>query len=165
MSKVISIERYVASNNQDGAMNLLKKWGAPKPKNAEELVKYLEKATVKFGHTALAEMAKLQTPYHDLLFSLEDEGKSNCSGCGGTCGGKKSDFVDGTAESLQNLRKEPLVVATPAPKQEEKAPTPTPAPVIEKYNFFKEHQIATSIVGTIAGIWLIRGIATGKLFS
>lgn len=125
----ISIEEYVALNNPKASKQLLAKYGIPNPTSVEDMVTKVEFITKKYREDGLAEIASIDTPYRRLILASIDnsddekqeevktESRSNCVGCGGACGAKKSN-IDGEGE----------VVATE--KVEVKKEEPTKAEVV-----------------------------------
>lgn len=127
----ISIEQYVAVENPNASSQMLTKYGVPSATSLKDLATKLEVITYKYRELALADLATIDTPYRRLIMDSMNtevavatilpenvsncdggcsckskvEEKSNCTGCGGTCGGKKSN-VDGDSSTTKNEKKE-----------------------------------------------------------
>lgn len=127
----ISIEQYVAVENPNAASKMLAKYGVPPANSLKDLATKLEVITYKYRELALTDLATIDTPYRRLIMDSmntevavatllpenvsncdggcscknKTEEKSNCTGCGGTCGGKKSN-VDGDSSASKDEKKE-----------------------------------------------------------
>lgn len=114
----ISIEQYVAVENPKAASQFLTKYGVPPANSLKDLADKMEVITYKYRELALQDLATIDTPYRRLIMDSINtevavatlmpenvsncsggcscnkavEEKSNCDGCGGTCGGKKSNI-------------------------------------------------------------------------
>lgn len=116
----LTIEHYVATANPIQAQAVLDKYGVPKAHSMQDLIKKTHYVVLKHKEFAINDLAKIDTPYKRLILSniptetpiitpisslevtpekksgacgcsgIDGEEKSNCSGCGGTCGGKSS---------------------------------------------------------------------------
>ncbi len=144
----LTIEKYIATNNQPEAMLFLKNLGAPKPKDEKDLVNKLQIATLKFGDKAFEQLAEIDTPYRRLILSKSSESKSNC---GGGC--EKCSGADGTYE-LENFYQ---------PKSETPSETPTapavPEVIKQAESYFKLHPIAKGVGITLLSIAVIAIVA------
>ncbi len=92
--KIRPIETYVANNNPDDVLVLLKDLGSPKPKDHEDMIRLLHRATDMYPEKAFEGIAKIETPYYNLIMQYMkpvETKHSNCSGgCSGCDGGKSS---------------------------------------------------------------------------
>lgn len=160
--KAISIETYIASNNPDEAMALLKEMGSPKPKDFDDLVAKLHIATKKHGAKAFERLSKMETPYKSLVLSYEeeDENKSNCSG-GCKCGGSSNFSGDDVSNmELANLFSVPSEIPAPTPVQ---AVVPQISLVNEPFNksennYLRLHPTAVGVGVTLLGIAVVIGV-------
>lgn len=136
-----SIETYIATNNPDEVMSLLRSVGAPKPKNHDEMIRRLHQASEKYPDTVFASLAKIETPYYQLIMSQikdKEEQLSSCDGGCSGCDGKKSNAVD----EAKQLAPAPVVVEKIITKEAvAKAPT-----------FINEHPVASAVIGTLLGL-------------
>lgn len=120
----IPIEEYVVLNNPKASKQLLAKYGVPSPTSIEDMITKVQFISQKYRGEGLMEIASIDTPYRRLILaSIDDsddekqedaktESKSNCVGCGGTCGAKKSN-IDGedevvVAEKVEVKKEEPV---------------------------------------------------------
>lgn len=127
----ISIEQYIAVENPKASSQFLTKYGVPAATSLKDLADKMEVITYKYRDLAFADLATIDTPYRRLILDSVDtkvavatllpenvsncdggcgcsdksEKKSNCTGCGGTCGGKKSN-VEGDTSETQVVKKE-----------------------------------------------------------
>lgn len=127
----ISIEQYVAVENPKAAGQFLTKYGVPPANSLKDLADKMEVVTYKYRELALADLATIDTPYRRLIMDSVNtevavatlmpenisncdggcsckgkvEEKSNCTGCGGTCGGKKMN-VEGDTSATNIEKKE-----------------------------------------------------------
>jgi hypothetical protein len=124
----ISIEQYVAVENPRAASQMLTKYGIPPATSLKDLAEKMEVVTYKYRALAFADLAAIDTPYRRLIMDSVNtevavatllpenvsncdggcsckskvEEKSNCTGCGGTCGGKKSNVEgDNSAPKIE----------------------------------------------------------------
>ncbi len=146
-----TIETYIALNNPDDTLMLLKELGSPKPKNTEDMLRLLHKATEMYPEKAFAELAKIETPYYQLIMShgaKHEETKpetksathSNCSGGCSGCSGEKSN-ADGDLKAI-----DPTVA-----KEKDKT-------IIYLPSFFTSHPTATAVGATILAFGLLVGV-------
>ncbi len=113
----VSIEQYITINNPNAASQLLVKYGVQPATSLQDLSQKVEMITYKYKELAFMDLANIDTPYRRLILSsnqnllaseqLPSEPKSNCSGCGGTCGEKKSNI---DSSELELPKKETRVV-------------------------------------------------------
>ncbi len=119
----VSIEQYITINNPNAASQLLVKYGVQPATSLQDLSQKVEMITYKYKDLAFMDLANIDTPYRRLILSsnqnllaseqLPTEVKSNCTGCGGTCGAKTSG-ADGKTEAK---------VEPKAPEKKEVVPT------------------------------------------
>jgi hypothetical protein len=130
--KPITIESYIASNNPDEVMGLLRALGSVKPKDFDHMVRLLHTATEKYPERTFAELAKIETPYYQLAMSYapEHEKVSGCDGGCSGCDGKKSN-VDGIV----------------APAIVEKADNNKTVVIVP--SFITQHPIPSAVMGTL----------------
>lgn len=127
----ISIEQYIAVENPKASSQFLTKYGVPAATSLKDLAEKMEVITYKYRDLAFADLATIDTPYRRLIMdsvntkvavatlvpenvsncdgacSCNDkaEKKSNCTGCGGTCGDKKSN-AEGDSSETKTVNKE-----------------------------------------------------------
>ena len=144
-----TIETYIATNNPDDVLMLLKELGAPKPKNKEELVKYLHKATEKYPDRAFEKLAKIETPYYQLIMANIPPAITKHSSCDGGCSG-----CNGEKSNMDSA------TATTYPKAVEKET------IIEKVKdvpakantFINEHPMVSGAIGTALVVLTVIGL-------
>lgn len=125
---IISIEQYVAAENPRAANQMLTKYGMPPATSLKDLAEKLSVVTFKYRALAFADLATIDTPYRRLIMDSVNtevavatllpenvsnceggcgckskvEEKSNCTGCGGTCGDKKTNVEgDNSAPKIE----------------------------------------------------------------
>lgn len=94
----ISIEHYIATNNEDGAQDVLSKYGVTKAKDLKDLIKKMRIIMTNHKEPAVKDFANLDTDYRRMILaSIEQpepvvvpESKSNACGCSGFDGEQKS---------------------------------------------------------------------------
>ncbi len=153
----ISIEQYVAVANPKAASQLLVKYGVPAANDLRDLCQKLEVITYKYRDLALNDLSTIDTPYRRLILDNQDiivkqipaEVKSNCDGCGGTCGDKKSN-VEGDKKSDELVKKET--------KTEEVAKVETPKVYkIENSDKYDKYIMPTiAVVGIVALAFMLK---------
>lgn len=154
--KPISIETYIASNNPNEAMSLLKEMGSPKPVNFDDFVAKLHIATQRYGAKAFERLSKIDTPYQKLILS-GSETKSNCGGCSGVNGIGSEDLDAQLAAIPASPNGEPIV--TQVKVAEPVAPIII-APSI-KPSYFELHPAVKYVGGTLLVLGVI--YAVGKI--
>lgn len=146
----ISIEQYVAVENPRAASQMLTKYGIPPATSLKDLAEKMEVVTYKYRALAFADLANIDTPYRRLILDSINtdvavakllpenvsncdggcsckskvEEKSNCTGCNGTCGEKKSN-AEGEPSQTKIEKKEII--------SESKASNPVNSEGMDKY--------------------------------
>ncbi len=154
----VSIEQYVTINNPNAASQLLVKYGVQPATSLQDLSQKVEMITYKYKDLAFMDLANIDTPYRRLILSsnqnllaseqLPTEAKSNCTGCGGTCGEKKSNIDN---SELASDKKEIKVVE---PVKLTEASSVSKVESTDKYDKYITPTLA--VVGVIAVAVLLK---------
>ncbi len=107
---MLSIEEYVVNSNPKGADDFLMKWGMSAPRDRTDFYEKVKYVLANGKEEAFADIAQVPTPYRDMILQFSKpigkhdhghsnaggcgcsgvNGKSNCNGCGGKCGGSSN---------------------------------------------------------------------------
>ncbi len=107
------IEQYVLHNNPQAVADALHAIGAPKVKDKGDLINKLNFAGATMPDQLYSQLAKIPTPYRDLILTEHEKGKaekssvegekeqtkSNCSGCPGAQVKSNADAAPATDSS------------------------------------------------------------------
>lgn len=119
----MTIEQYIALNNPREVAAILELNGSRKI-DKKNILDVLTRFTDKKGDSAYEQLSKIDTPYRRLILSqIKEEEKSGCSGCGGSCGEKKSNCCGSGVDGEKTLLTSEKAIVT-------KEATPTPQPVV-----------------------------------
>ena len=134
----MTIEEYLVLNNPREVAALLESHGS-RPVNKKNIREIIQRFTDKKGDFAYYELAKIDTPYKRLILSTIEENKSGCSGCGGTCGEKKSNCCGVDGEKA-------ILTTTKEAEQYAPAPAPAPTPEVKLTEKSNSHLLTAGVV-------------------
>ena len=155
--KTTTIEEYIALNNPREVAAVLESNGSRKI-DKKNILEVVHRFTDKKGDYAFELLSKIDTPYRRLILSqIKEEPKSGCSGCGGTCGEKKSNCcgsgVDGEKVQLTTTKE----VGEPTIKKVETAPPVVMvSPVADKKENNNLMVAGLVLLGVIAIVVVVR---------
>ena len=115
----IPLFQYVATNNPQGAANVIRNFNLKEPQTEDDLIRGLKFIMVNYGEKGFIEIAK-QHPDRDLILGAEETNKpavvekkcgcnSKFSGANGLGnGGENGDYLAPTKETIRFVTKEDL---------------------------------------------------------